>query len=162
MIDLSTLNLYIWPQPFKMETTKTVRQSILVNDQTVSIDLTDAYLHVPVHPQSRTVSFSAIRSSDLRALPFGMSLSAWVFTKLMDVIVAYLRQRAILLFPYLDDWLIRDLVRGRLKSHTIYCLQTMQSLGFIPNLKRHIWTQLSNSSLSVWNSWHNTIQSENH
>ena len=38
----SLLNQYIRKQPFKMETDKSVRQSILVNDWTVSIDLTDA------------------------------------------------------------------------------------------------------------------------
>ena len=70
------------------------------------------------------------------ALPFGMTLSPWIFTKLMDVIAAHLRQRAISLFPYLDDWLIRDLIRNRLISHTIYCLQMVQILGFIPNLKK--------------------------
>ena len=32
--------------------------------------------------------------------------SLWIFTKLMDVIAAHLRQRAISLFPYPDDWLI--------------------------------------------------------
>ena len=61
------------------------------------------------------------------ALPFGMSLSPWIFTELMDVIAVHLRQCAISLF---DDWLIR------LLSHTIYCLQTVQSLGLIPNLKK--------------------------
>ena len=54
----------------------------------------------------------------------------------MDVIVAHLRQSAISLFPYLDDRFIRDLIRNRLVSHTIFCLQTVQSLGFIPNLKK--------------------------
>ena len=54
----------------------------------------------------------------------------------MNVITAHLHQRAIPLFPYLDDWLIRDLIRGRFISQTIYCLQTVQSLGFIPNLKK--------------------------
>ena len=69
-------------------------------------------------------------------LPFGMSLNPWILTKLMDVIAAQLRQRAISLFPYQDDWLIRELIRGRLISHTIYCLQTVQGFGFIPNLKK--------------------------
>ena len=70
------------------------------------------------------------------ALSLEKSLSPWIFTKLMDVIAAHLRQRAVTLFPYLDDCLIRDLIRNRLVSHTIYCLQTVQSLGFIPNLKK--------------------------
>ena len=42
VIDLSLLNLYIKKQPFKMETDKSVQQSILVKDWAVSIDLTDA------------------------------------------------------------------------------------------------------------------------
>ena len=69
------------------------------------------------------------------ALPFRMSLSPWIFTKLMEIIAAHLHQHAISLFPYLDNWLIRDLICGRLIPHT-YCLQTVQSLGFIPNLKK--------------------------
>ena len=52
VIDLSLLNLYI-NKYFKMETVNSVRQSIRANDWVVSIDLTDAYLHVPIHPISR-------------------------------------------------------------------------------------------------------------
>ena len=70
------------------------------------------------------------------ALPFGMSLSPLIFSKLMDVIAAFLRQRAISVFPYLDDWLIKDLIRNRLISQTKFCIQTIQSLGFLPNLKK--------------------------
>ena len=54
----------------------------------------------------------------------------------MDVIATHLRQLAISLFPYPDNWLIRDLIGNRLISHIICCLQTVQSLGFIPNLKK--------------------------
>ena len=53
VIDLLLLNQYIRKQPFKMETVKPVDQSILIHNWTVSIDLTDAYLHVPIHPRSR-------------------------------------------------------------------------------------------------------------
>ena len=54
----------------------------------------------------------------------------------MNVIEAHLRQHAISLFPYLDNWLIRDLLHNRLISHTKYTLQMVQNLGFIPNLKK--------------------------
>ena len=52
IIDLSLLNRYIEKQSFKMETVKSVRQAMKLNNWAVSIDLTDAYLHVPIHPQS--------------------------------------------------------------------------------------------------------------
>ena len=53
----------------------------------------------------------------------------------MIVIAAHLRLPAVPLFPYLDDWLIRDLIRNRIISHTKYTFQTVQNLGLIPNLK---------------------------
>ena len=60
-----------------------VSESILVNDRTVSIDLTDAYLHIPIQPRSRKY----LRFM-FTVLPFGMSLSPWIFTKPLDVIAA--------------------------------------------------------------------------
>ena len=120
-----------------METVKLVRQMIMYNDWAVSVDLTDAYLHVPIHPISRKYLrfVHDHQVYQFTALPFGMSLSPRVFTKLMNVIATHLRLRAVSLFPCLDDWLIRDLIRNRLTSLTKFTLQTVQNLGFIPNLK---------------------------
>ena len=56
-----------------------------------------------------------------------MSLNPWIFTKLMDVITAHMRQCAIKLFPYLDNWLIRDLIRNRLISHNILLSKSSKS-----------------------------------
>ena len=60
----------------------------------------------------------------------------YIFMQLMNVVAAHLRIRAVSLFPYLDDWLIRDLIRNRLISHTKYTFQMVQNLGFIPNLNK--------------------------
>ena len=54
---------------------------------------------------------------------------------------SFLYPPPISLFLYLDNWLIRDPIRNRLVSHTMYCLQTVQSLGFILNLKKSDWIQ---------------------
>ena len=110
----------------------------MANDWAVSIDLTDAYLHVRIHPRSRKYLRFVYEHQvfQFTTLPFGMSLSLWIFTKLMNVIAAHLRVCAVSLFPYLDDWLIRDLICNRLISHTKYTFQRVQNLGFIPNLKK--------------------------
>ena len=109
-----------------------------LNDWAVSIDLTDAYLHVPIHHQSR--KYLRFVQEDqvyhFTALPFGMSLSPLMFSNVMDVIAAFLRQRAISVFPYLDDWLIKNLIHNGLITQTSFCIQTIQSLGFLPNLKK--------------------------
>ena len=96
---------------------------------------------LPTHSDSSLIQEAPsvlVRRSGLpvHGLTFWNVPSLWIFTKLMDVTAAHLRQHAISLFPYLDDWLIRDLICNRLVSHTIYCLQTVQNLGLIPNLKK--------------------------
>ena len=60
-----------------METVKLVRQSIMYNDWAVSTDLTDAYLHVPIHPISRKYVWFVYNHQvfQFMASPFGMSLS---------------------------------------------------------------------------------------
>ena len=49
IIDLSVLNRFVHVQSFKMETQRKVRNAISPNDWAFSLDLTDAYLHIPIH-----------------------------------------------------------------------------------------------------------------
>ena len=53
IIDLSTLNLRFQQTSFKMETLQSVLLSVRPGDWMVSLDLKDAYLRVPMHPESR-------------------------------------------------------------------------------------------------------------
>ena len=53
VIDLSTLNLRIQQTSFKMETLQSVLLSVRPGDWMVSLDLKDAYLRVPMHPDAR-------------------------------------------------------------------------------------------------------------
>ena len=64
IIDLSLLNRYLEKQSFKIETIKSVRQSIKLNDWAVSIGLTDAYItfRYILTPESIFHSSAKIRS----------------------------------------------------------------------------------------------------
>ena len=121
VIDISLLNQYINKQHFKMETVKSVRQSIMVNDWAVSIDLTDAYFHVPIHPRSRKYLRFVYEHQvfQFTALPFGMSLSL-DFHKINECNSSTLTTTCVSLFPYLDNWLIRYLICNRHLAHKIY------------------------------------------
>ena len=79
-------------------------------DWAFSLDQTDAYLHIPIHYRSRKFLRFTLRGRvyQFKALPFGLSTSPFVFTRLMEVIATFLRRRAITLHPYLDDWLARN------------------------------------------------------
>ena len=130
IIDLSVLNHFVYTQTFKIETQRKVKDAIQLNDWAFSLDLTDAYLHVPIHPQSRKYLRFTLggRVYQFKALPFGLSTSPFVFTHLMKVIATFLRRRAITLHPYLDDWLSRNQNRQRLLEHRQFILSLINSL----------------------------------
>ena len=52
IIDLSVLNHFVYTQTFKMETQRKVKDAVQLNDWAFSLDLTDAYLHIPIHHRS--------------------------------------------------------------------------------------------------------------
>ena len=53
IIDLSSLNKMMKVDHFQMETAASIRRAIPPGAWAVSIDLMDAYLHIPIHPASR-------------------------------------------------------------------------------------------------------------
>ena len=138
IIDLSVLNHFVYTKTFKMETQRKVKDTIQLNDWAFSLDLTDAYLHVPIHPRSRKYLRFTLRGRvyQFKALPFGLSTSPFVFTRLMTVIATFLRRRAITLHPYLDDWLARNQNRRRLLEHRQFILSLIISLGLIINYEK--------------------------
>ena len=138
IIDLSTLNKFVMTQSFRMETQKKVRNSIQPNDWAFSLDLTDAYLHVLIHPASRKYLRFSLKGKifQFRALPFGLSTSPYVFTHLMTIIASHLHKNAISLFPYLDDWLSRNQNCRLLLEHRHFIIHLITSLGLIINQEK--------------------------
>ena len=53
VIDLSILNSHLHVPTSKMETAESIRKSIRQGEWVISIDLPNAYFHVPIHPQSQ-------------------------------------------------------------------------------------------------------------
>ena len=53
VIDLNRLNTFLLVERFKMETSESIRASLIPGEWVWSIDLSDAYLHIPIHPNSR-------------------------------------------------------------------------------------------------------------
>ena len=138
IIDLSVLNHFVYTQTFKMETQRKVKDAVQLNDWAFSLDLTDAYLHILIHHRSgKYLRFTlGGRVYQFNALPFGLSTSPFVFTRLMIVIATFLRRRAITLHPYLDDWLVRNQNRRRLLEHRQFILSLINSLGLIINYEK--------------------------
>ena len=76
IIDLSILNQYLRAPNFHMETPESIRLAIQPNDWAISIDLADAYLHIPIHRDHRkyhclciSKSGMAIQGASFRIVP---------------------------------------------------------------------------------------------
>ena len=108
IIDLSTLNTFIVSQRLHMETPQSVLRSIRQGDWMISLDLQDAYLQVPIHPESRQYLRFTMGGVpyQFRVLCFGLTTAPQVFTRLMAPISAILHRYGIRILRYLDDWLI--------------------------------------------------------
>ena len=126
------------PQHFRMETLVSILPTISPQDWAISLDLKDAYLHVPIHPESRSLLGFQYqnRTFQYQVLPFGLRDSPWVFTRLVVTLVSHLRCRGIRIHHYLDDWLVLASSRDLLLSHIQEVLLCAQSLGFLINWEK--------------------------
>lgn len=138
ILNLKPLNQYIKPKRFRMETLRTVMSSPIKGKWATSIDLKDAYLHVPIHPIDRKWLRFHIQGKAyvFRCLPFGLSTSPRVFTRIVKAVAAFLRRQNIQIHMYLDDWIITSSSREEALGHLQIVLDTVKSLGFLVNLKK--------------------------
>lgn len=138
IIDLSPLNKSIVKTKFKMETTRTVLSSIRENQWFTSIDLTDAYFHIPIHPSSKPYLRFVFEGLvyQFRALCFGISPAPQVFTEVMKTVGSHAHQRSIRVHQYIDDWLcVADTETGA-REDTQWLLETATSLGLRVNMEK--------------------------
>ena len=138
VIDLSTLNRHMVVPHFKMETQGSVRSAIRSQEWTVSIDIRDAYLHVPMHQAVRKYLRFVVNKKvyQFTCLPFGLATSPREFTKLLIPVVSLLRQQGVKLHVYLDDWLIRADTPEQAQLHAQTTIRVLQFLGRIINYEK--------------------------
>ena len=85
VIDLSRLNTFLHVEKFKMETPESIRTSLIPGEWVSLIDLSDAYLHIPIHPNSRKYLRFCHGSQvfQFTSLPFGLATAPQVFTMII-------------------------------------------------------------------------------
>ena len=99
----------------------------------VSLDLKDAYLQVPMYPEShKFLRFVACEKVyQFKVLCFGLSTAPQVFTRVMAPVSAFLQPSGIRLRRYLDDWLIQASSREQVLLALDTVLQLCHSLGIV-------------------------------
>ena len=138
MIDLSMLNLRVRKTPFKMETLQSVLLSVQSGDWMVFIDLKDAYLQIPMHPDSRKyLRFVALNQVfQFKALCFGLSTAPQDFTRVMTPVSARLHRLGIRMCRYLDDWLLQASSRPLVLQALETVIHLCQDLGIVINWEK--------------------------
>ncbi len=138
ILDLRILNRALHKLPFRMLTQRRIFQCIHPFDWFAAIDLKDAYFHVSIFPRHRPFLRFAFkgRAYQYKALPFGLSLSPRVFTKVVEAALVPLREAGIRVLNYLDDWLILAQSRALLCEHRDTVLSHFSWLGLLVNREK--------------------------
>ncbi len=138
ILDLRVLNRALHKLPFKMLTQKRIFGCVRPLDWFAAIDLKDAYFHVSILPRHRPFLRFAFEGQayQYKVLPFGLSLSPRVFTKVVEVALVPLREQGVRILNYLDDWLILAQSRKQLSAHKDLVLKHLSLLGLRVNWEK--------------------------
>ena len=138
VISLKPLNKCIVKKHFKMDTLAKTLNLIKVEDWAISLDLKDAYFHIPIQPHNRQfLRFSILNTQyQFKAMCFGPTQAPRVFMNVVSVVTAYLRMHNIRLVAYLDDWLILNNQKEMLLRDREKVLNLLTQLGFIINAQK--------------------------
>ncbi|XP_042562141.1 LOW QUALITY PROTEIN: uncharacterized protein LOC122131476 [Clupea harengus] len=138
ILDLRHLNTHLKTLRFHMLRTKEVLHSIRKNDWFTTIDLKDAYFHVPIAPHHRQFLRFAFegRAYQFRVLPFGIALAPRVFTRCVAAALAPLQAQGMRILPYLDDWLICSQSEVQARSDVAALMAHITGLGLRLNLRK--------------------------
>ena len=129
IIDLSSLNVFVHCPSFTMETPRSILRALQQGQWLTSLDLKDAYFHIGIHPADRRyLRFCHNDTSwQFTVLPFGLSTSPRVFTKILKPVLAYAHLHRVKLHMYLDDWLLNPGTHQEAHEQTSWLRSLCQS-----------------------------------
>ena len=140
IIDLSYLNTYINKISLKMEGIPALKFLIEANDYMVSIDLSDAFFSIPLHAESKRYATFHYKQKyyQFNVLPFGLTCFPRIFTKVLHLIIVYLRAQGIQISAYIDDLIIAAQCKNKLLDQCKKVKGLLLSLGFTINAEKSV------------------------
>ena len=138
VIDLSVVNSFLHVPTFKTETAKNIRDSLQEGEWVTSLDLTDAYFHIPIHPRFQKYLHFNVgdRSYQFTALSFGIATAPLEFTMVAKEVKLMALAEGIRIHQYIDDWLMRAKTKQQCQENTHRLIRLVQSLGWIINFEK--------------------------
>ena len=140
VVNLKELNRFVKAEHFKMEGLHLLPSLMLQGDWMAKLDLKDAYLQVPIHPDHyQFLQFQwEGKTYQFKCLPFGLSAAPRVFTKLQKPVVGLLRQIGVRMIIYLDDILLLHQSLDLLEILVSQVCQLFEALGLLINRKKSL------------------------
>lgn len=137
IVDLRRLNSHINVPSFQHENIKTVGSLIQKGDRLITLDLKDGFLHVPLHNESRDFLgiFFDGQYYVWNVCCFGLSISPYVFHKVLRVVNRHLRLRGLRLVIYVDDILLMS-SEDSIDEHKSILLRCLSRLGWKINWEK--------------------------
>ena len=134
---MNVLNVFVKYIHFKMENVNSLIDLLRPNDFIATIDLKDAYFTVPIHQDySKYLRFWWNGLYEFTVLPFGLSSSPRVFTKVMKPILAFCRGKGIRVVIYRDDIAVPGVSYDDCLSNVAQVISILERMGFIINRKK--------------------------
>eukprot|EP01126_Amoeba_proteus_P004040 TRINITY_DN11384_c0_g1_i15.p1 TRINITY_DN11384_c0_g1~~TRINITY_DN11384_c0_g1_i15.p1 ORF type:complete len:563 (-),score=72.01 TRINITY_DN11384_c0_g1_i15:15-1703(-) len=126
---------------FKMDTVKDLKDILMENDLMTKIDLKDAYLHLYFNKNFRKYCAFWWRGTvwQFISMMFGHVHAPRWWTKVMRVVVKYLRKLGIRCIIYIDDIIIlHGTNREDAEKEINFVVNTLMDLGLTINMKKSI------------------------
>ena len=138
ILDLTDLNLFVQKIHFQMDSLSDIMNLIQPGDYFTSIDISDAYYCIAMHILSMpylTFIFLNVYYQ-FTCLPQGLSSAPRIFTKIIRIILTFLRRQNIRIAAWIDDIFLTASSFSLCQEQTYKSLQTFKELGFLPNIEK--------------------------
>lgn len=145
ILNLKLFNKYVDKTHFKMEDYRTVALLISQGCFMATIDLKESYLLVPINDKHKKYLRFQFENDDCHtityefsSMPYGLSAAPRTFTKIMKVVVGYLRNRGFKSVVYLDDILCLGTSYKECLDNVTETRKILECLGFVINYEKSL------------------------
>ncbi|XP_045211850.2 uncharacterized protein LOC123563229 isoform X1 [Mercenaria mercenaria] len=137
VLDCRHINRYLHKFRVKFEDIKVAEKMFDENSFLFTFDLKGAYHHIDIFPEHRTyLGFSWLSEGDthfyvFNSLPFGINTAGHIFTKMLRVVVSFLRSKSHRIIMFLDDGIGGHVEYVLAERSSVYVRKTLCEFGFL-------------------------------
>ena len=140
IINLKKLNQFTPYYHFNMECLQSIKDILKQVNFKCKLDLRDAYCYIPLSEDAKKyVKFYWEGNLyQFLGLCFGLSLSPYIFTKLLKVPITFLHRLGKMIISYLDDMIILGISVNKTLNFRNTVILLLQELGFVINREKSV------------------------